>query len=221
MICKCAADEAVACGLVDSHKLAGIKVKRNTNRREIITTTHEQREHMAAQLGRLGLAVWLMHGCGLRVGEAIGLRGSDFRDGFATVRVSRKSDKGSAAPLKARKPGQYRDVPVPTWLAAKVRQHVSQNGLGALFPGARTKEFCSYEAIATPLKRAAVEVGLPTSFSCHQFRHAFATTLLASGMGIIEVATWMGDGVKIIQETYSHVLPAASDRARAILDAAL
>jgi integrase len=220
MVVKCASDEAVACGLVDSHRLTGMKVKRNTNRREIITTTPEQRECIAARLGRNALAVWIMHGTGMRIGEVLGLRGSDFRDGFKTVRVARKSDKGSAAPLKHRKPGQFRDVPVPALLAKMVKTYVAEHGLGALFPGQR-KEFISYEAIATPIKKAAVEAGLPDAFSPHQFRHAFATTLLANGMGIIEVAEWLGDGVKVVQETYAHVLPVASDRARAILDAAL
>lgn len=34
----------------------------------------------------------------------------------------------------------------------------------------------------------AVSCGLPQAFSPHQFRHAFASTLLTNGMGIIEVA---------------------------------
>jgi integrase len=220
MVVKCACDEAVNMGMIDPHRLSGIKVKRNQNRRDIIPTTREQREYIAAGLGKRSLVVYLMHGTGMRIGEVLGLRGSDFRDGFSTVRLQRKADKGTAGPLKHRKPGQFRDVPVPAWLAKMVKAYVSEHGLGALFPGARDKEFCSYESVGTTVTKRAAEVGLK-GFSCHQFRHAFATTLLTEGMGIMEVAEWMGDGVKIVQETYAHVLPVASDNARRILDAAL
>jgi integrase len=218
MTVKRALDDAVIRGMVESHRIAGIKVKRSTERREIIETTPVQREHIANGLGSRGLAVWLMHGTGMRIGEVLGLRGSDFRDGFSTVRVSRKAYKGSAGPLKARKAGQFRDVPVPAWLAAKVRAYVTEHGLGAMFPGTTGKEFVSYEAVGSIVSKLAAEVGLD-GFTCHQFRHAFATNLLGAGVQIMEVASWMGDGVKVVQETYAHVLPVASDRARSILDA--
>jgi integrase len=218
MVVKLACDEAVASGKIDTHRLAGIRVKRNNKRREIIETTPQQRAHIASRLGANGLAVWIMHDTGMRIGEVLGLRGSDFRDHFATVRVQRKAYKGDAGPLKARKDGQFRDVPVPAWLAAMIKAYVSEHGLGAMFPGRRGKEFISYEAVGTPIARLAAEVGLE-GFTAHQFRHAFATNLLARRMPIHEVAAWLGDGVKVVQETYAHVLKPATDQAREILDA--
>jgi integrase len=91
---KRACDEAVNLGWIPSHRLAGMTVKRSTKRREIIPTTPEQRKAFADGLGAHGLAVWLMHGTGMRAGECLGLYGSDFRDGFATVRVQRQAQHG-------------------------------------------------------------------------------------------------------------------------------
>jgi integrase len=216
---KGACDEAVALGLIESHRLSGIKVKRSGKRRDIILTTPEQRQHMADGLGQHSLAVWIMHGTGCRISECLGLRGSDFRDAFKTVRIQRQADDGQAAPLKARREGQFRDVPVPTWLSKMVKTHVAAHGLGALFPG-RSKEFTSYESVQGKIKTLAAQLGLD-GFTAHQFRHAFATALLTNHMDIIAVAEWLGDGVKVVQETYAHVLPVASDRAREILDSAL
>jgi integrase len=219
MTVKGACEEAVALGLIESHRLSGIKVKRSGKRRDIILTTPEQRQHIADGLGQHSLAVWIMHGTGCRISECLGLRGSDFRDGFRTVRIQRQSDDGMAAPLKARREGQFRDVPVPTWLAKMVKAHVAEHGLGPMFPG-RSKEFTSYESVQGKIKTLASELGLD-GFTAHQFRHHFATALLANHMDIVAVAEWLGDGVKVVQETYAHVLPVASDRAREILDMAL
>jgi integrase len=137
-------------------------VKRSTRRREIIPTTPEQRQAFADGLGVHGLAVWVMHGTGMRAGECLGLYGSDFRDGFATVRVQRQAQHGHSAPLKARREGAFRDVPVPAWLAVKVKAHCADHGLGPLFPG-NVSEFVRYRMIAEKIKATADTIGLPGS----------------------------------------------------------
>ncbi|HEY0935722.1 MAG TPA: hypothetical protein VGD91_18505, partial [Trebonia sp.] len=65
-----------------------------------------------------GLAVWLMRGCGLRIEEALAVEKSDFIEDGAILRVMWQAsrDGRKKMPLKHRKPGEYRDVPVPTWL---------------------------------------------------------------------------------------------------------
>lgn len=222
---KKACDDAVANGYIDTHRLAGMKVKRVFNRRELILSTTQQRRAMADALGKRGLAVWIMHGTGCRIGEAIALRGSDFRDGFRTVRIQRKSYMGVAGGLKRKRDDSFRDVPVPSWLAKMVREHVAKHGLGALFPGTYAandhgrskgkpvKEFCSYNAVGPVISAAAAKVGL-IGFTAHQFRHGFATAQLEAGATIDQVALWLGDMVKTVQDTYAHITSAMNEAAQ-------
>jgi integrase len=68
--------------------------------------------------GAAGICVWLMRGCGLRIEEALAVRKADFRENGTILRVACQAtrDGSGTAPLKKRKAGEYRDIPVPTWL---------------------------------------------------------------------------------------------------------
>jgi integrase len=202
---KRACDDAISRGYIESHRLAKLNVKRHYGRRELIETTTEQRQQLADALGERGLAVWLMHGTGMRVGEVMGLKGSDFREGFRIVRIQRKAYHGDAGPLKKRNEGDFRDCPVPTWLTPMIKAHVAKHGLGPLFPGSAGKEFVSYKMIGDRVSKAAKAIGL-AGFSCHQFRHGFATQQLRATNDVFKVAKWLGDDPKMITEVYGHVL---------------
>jgi integrase len=208
---KRACDDAVSRGYIESHRLAKLNVKRHYGRRELIEdVTTEQRQAIADALGERGLAVWLMHGCGMRVGEVMGLKGSDFRESFRIVRIQRKAYHGVAGPLKSKQEGFFRDVPVPAWLTPMVKAHVAKHGLGPLFPGSNGKEFVSYKAIGDKISKTAKAIGLRgedgNAFTPHQFRHAFATQQLRATNDVFKVAKWLGDDPKMITEVYGHVL---------------
>lgn len=66
----------------------------------------------------IGIAVWIMRGCELRVCEALAVEKSDFRHSGRTLRVSGQASRDGRrkVALKDRKMGEYRDVPVPAWL---------------------------------------------------------------------------------------------------------
>jgi len=74
---------------------------------------------LAAVAGiRHGLAVWLIRGCGLRIEEALAVQKSCFRDGGTVLRVFEQTSKDGrkTMPLKHRKAGEFRDIPVPSYL---------------------------------------------------------------------------------------------------------
>ena len=110
------------------------------NTQEFVFATHAQLEHIGRLPAGLGLSIWLMRGCGLRISEALAVRYDGFRDKSGrTLRVTEQvTTTGSGtAPLKHRHAGEYRDIPVPTWVWAKVQQHAAQHGTdGYLFPAA-------------------------------------------------------------------------------------
>jgi integrase len=65
-----------------------------------------------------------------------------------------------------------------------------------------------------PLEAAGIEPCGP-----YRLRHTFAANGLAAGLGIYELARYMGTSVKTIDETYGHLVKGAEDTARAKLDA--
>ena len=64
------------------------------------------------------LTIWLMRGCSLRIEEAFAVQKSCFRDGGTVLRVYEQASRDGkrTLPLKHRKAGEYRDIPVPAYL---------------------------------------------------------------------------------------------------------
>jgi integrase len=53
----------------------------------------------------------------------------------------------------------------------------------------------------------------------HMLRHLYATTLLAEGLPITDVARWLGHAsVDVTYGFYSHFIPSSWDRAYVVLD---
>jgi integrase len=68
----------------------------------------------AARIVGQDLAIVVMARLGLRIGEALGLRRSDLREASAQLTVTRSRDRsGDVRPLKGRRAGDFRTVPVP------------------------------------------------------------------------------------------------------------
>ena len=52
----------------------------------------------------------------------------------------------------------------------------------------------------------------------HVMRHTFASLLAIAGVSIFKIAQWLGDGVKVVERHYAHLLPQDSDIERAFGD---
>lgn len=202
-------DEAVKAGRLTGHRLAGLKANRVAGRRDLILATPAQIEQLASAMGDEGLAVRIMRGTGMRVGECLALKRSDFLtaiDGNVVVHVSRQVQNGQTVPLKHRRDYTGRDVPVSASLAKLVMARPD----GDLFT-------VTYRLFLARFTRAARAAGLPAGFTPHQLRHGFASTLLAGGIAITDVARWMGDEIRTL-EIYAHLMPGQTDRALALLE---
>jgi integrase len=206
---------AVNAGRLPSHRLNGLKCNHVTGVRDLIIATPEQINAIANALGDDGLAVHLMRGLGLRAGEVLGLRSTDFMIN-GMVRVSRQRARtGAIEPLKHRKAlADGRDIPLPPYLAAMVREHVAKHGEGNLFT-------TTYHSLRDRFTRAARKAGLPAGYSMHQLRHAFASALLPQGIALTDVSRWLGHAdTRETSRVYAHLMPGQADRARALLEAA-
>ena len=192
---------------------------------DFILPAHAQIEAVAAGLPPDWAAtVWLMHGCGLRIGEAlaVNLRCRINRD--KTLRV--KEQVNLAAQLKPRKfrrTGEFRDIPLPQYVSEAIDKHVAGYGTtsdGYLFQGRKYK-LVVRRSYQEDFQRAAARAGLPPEFIPHSVRHLYASTALAEGIPITEVSRWLGHkSIEVTHQIYGHLVPSSFDRARSTLDAA-
>ena len=212
-------DEAVIAGRISSHRIKGIELVNGGRKKDLsdfVFPEHSQLTQLAAGLGSRGLAIWLMRGCGLRIQEALAVQKSDLRDGGRTLRVYEQAKRNGIGtmPLKHRKAGQYRDIPVPGYLWAMVQD--LPDGYLLMVDG----KFPQYNTFLDVFKRHAGKAGIPAGFTPHSLRHAFVSALLGRGVPITDVAQWVGHkDINVTYAIYGHLVPNAADRAVSVLDA--
>jgi len=200
-------DEAVKAGKLSRHRLDGIELADTGrySRKSFVFPTYEQVKFVAdggynpntkRAVGGAGLCVWLMRGCGLRIEEALAVCKEDFIEDGTVLRVAWQAsgDGKKREPLKHRKPGEYRDVPVPSWLWEMVEDMPDE----PLIPG-NGRLFQRYGTIYFRFMRAAEAAGIDDGFTPHSLRHAFA-----SAMQVSRIASDASFG-----RSREHALPAA------------
>ncbi len=168
--------------------------------------------------------VWLMHGCGLRIGEALAVSLRCRINRGKALRVREQVDPAAQLrPLKFRKAGEFRDIPLPKYVTEAIDKHVAEHGTttdGYLFQGRKYK-LVVRRSYQEDFGRAAARAGLPPEFIPHSLRHFYASTSLAEGIPITEVSRWLGHkSIEVTHQIYGHLVPSSFDRARALLDAA-
>lgn len=187
------------------------------------------------------LTVYLQAGAGLRISETLAFTVDCLRSDFLRVRrqVSAKAHREDCAtrfvPLKHRAEGEYRDVPLPSFLADEIDAHlrnwgtVTASGLEVLFaPRERGKGTMPTATTYTyHFKKALKDAGIvepdgSPKYTPHGLRHFFASTALAAGIPIHEVSRWLGHkSIKTTVDVYGHLVPASWDRCRTVMQAAL
>ena len=221
-------DEAVKAGKLSRHRLDGIELADygRYSRKGFVFPSYDQVRFVAdggvnpesrRAVRGAGLCVWLMRGCGLRIEEALAVSKEDFIEDGSVLRVAWQAsgDGTRREPLKHRKAGEYRDVPVPSWLWEMVRDMRD----GPLIPG-NGRLFQRYGTVYFRFMHAAEAAGIPEGFTPHSLRHAFASAMLARGVQITELAHFLGHrDINVTHQVYGHLLPSAAKRAEAALDA--
>lgn len=200
-------NDALKAGRLSTSRLRGVKAPSPESRAEIVFATHKQIGELADAMPEpYGFTVYLMRGCGLRAGEALGVQPGDFKDG--TLRLTRQMvEDGSMAPLKHRKEGDYRDIPVPEYVLAKMPDGWTG------FPPVNRRTF------QKRFNSARDQAGLPVDFTPHTLRHIFASVCLAGTIPITDVSAWLGHrNIQTTYRIYGHLVPASWDRARNVLD---
>ena len=152
----------------------GIALPGVVTQKDFILPTHVQMQALAAGLpADWAATVWLMHGCGLRIGEALAVNLRCRINTGKTLRVQEQVDPGAQLrPLKFRKRGQFRDIPLPQYVSEAIDKHVAEHGTtsdGYLFQGRKYK-LVIRRSYQEDFQRAAEKAGFPPEFIPHSLR---------------------------------------------------
>jgi integrase/recombinase XerC len=148
--------------------------------------------------------VELLYGCGLRVGELIGLDTGagaaaagwlDAADG--TAHVLGKGSKRRSVPV-----GSAALTALQRWLA--VRGELAKPGEPALFVSTRGTRLTPSQ-LRSRLKRRALQAGLPTHVHPHMLRHSFASHLLQSSGDLRAVQELLGHANISTTQVYTRL----------------
>ena len=134
----------------------------------------------------VGVAAWLQRTMGLRIREAPGVEKADFRthkDGSHYLRLrSQASREGHArVPLKHRKEGEGRNVPVPDFVWDMV-QAMSD---GPLCPGPRGSRYLQYNTVWSRFQAITAALNID-GYTTHSLHHKFASESLDDGMNVVD-----------------------------------
>lgn len=172
----------------------------------------------------LALEIVMMAGCGLRNGEARAVNINNVvAEDVYRVHEQIHSNTHKPAKLKHRKPGAFREVPLPRSVREAMARYEEKHGTtkdGYLLrgPSGYYTEAMERRRVHRLFKDAPAVDGL----GMYGFRHYFASNALGNGIPITDVAEWMGH--KSIEETfrtYRHLMPGNITKAARILDVGL
>ena len=148
--------------------------------------------------------VELLYGCGLRVGELVGLdlqAGADAAGWVdaadATVHVLGKGSKRRSLPV-----GQPALTALAAWL--EVRAQVAAPGEAALIVSNRGTRL-SPSQVRTRLQALAMAAGLPTGVHPHMLRHSYASHLLQSSGDLRGVQELLGHANIATTQVYTKL----------------
>jgi len=162
--------------------------------REVIATAESQAR--AGWIGARDAAViTLLYGCGLRISEALGLKGGDVPLG----EVLRIRGKG----------GKERIVPVLPAAHAAVEAYLAlcphpREPRAPLFRGARGGAL-NPRLVQKAMEAARLQLGLPATATPHAMRHSFATHLLNAGGDLRAIQELLGHASLSTTQAYTAV----------------
>ncbi|MDQ2815598.1 MAG: tyrosine-type recombinase/integrase [Actinomycetota bacterium] len=177
--------------------------------------------HRTRVMPGLSIAPWLQRTMGLRIREALGVRKADFKtrtDGTRYLHLCwQASENGQELePLKHRKAGDFRDVPVPDM----VWDMVAEMPDGPLCPGPRGTPYMPYQTAVNRFGRILEYLKISGAHT-HSLRHQFASEALdAHPRELANISQVLGhDSAETTLKFYIHASANAEQRIGAIMNA--
>lgn len=173
---------------------------------------------------RYRVAAMLGAGCGLRIGETLGLRIGSVDFAAAEIAVVEQLQLLPGAPptlVAPKTASSIRVIPLPASVAAALREHLDRR------PGS-DRDLVLRSGTGGPIwpntfhahiwRPAAVRAGLGKA-RFHELRHFYATALIRAGESVKTVQAALGHASAVeTLETYTGLWPDAEQRTRAAVD---
>ncbi len=187
---------------------------------EVVPPTVEEVERVVELMpDRYRAAAVLLAGSGLRIGELLGLKVTDIDFLRREVRVERQRlQNGKIGDPKSKK--STRTVPIAPVIVETLAAHLS------LYPSCEwlflsdAEEPLTYQRwqkVWRPVRKAA-----GTNMGTHDFRHFFASALIAGGASVKQVQAALGhESAAVTLRTYTHLWPGDDDQTRAVIETTL
>jgi integrase len=184
------------------------------------TRTDKRGRARTYQLAGAGIAPWLQRTMGLRIREALGVRKSDFKtraDGTRYLHLCWQAAENGRElePLKHRKAGDFRDVPVPDMIWDMVQQLPD----GPLCPGPHGTPYLPYGTAAGRYGRILDHLGI-SGVHTHSLRHQFASEALDTHpRELANISQVLGhDSIQTTLRFYIHASANAEARIGAMMN---
>ena len=162
--------------------------------RAMIETVGVQRKADWANVRDVAV-VTLLYGCGLRISEALSLKGRDAPLG-PSLRITGKGNKQRVVPvLPVARDAVQRYLEVSPWPHQEDAPLFRAMRGGPLRPG----------DIQTVTARARMQLGLPSTATPHAMRHSFATHLLEAGGDLRAIQELLGHASLSTTQAYTSV----------------
>jgi excisionase family DNA binding protein len=189
---------AVQCGWLEKNPCSGVKLPHAGIRIERTILTPAQVTDIAKKLDEpYATLVLFLAITGLRIGEAVGIKRSDF-DGDV-LRVRRRIYEGKADTTKTKK--SARDLPIPDALRSRLfsisgREWIFESGNGTpVNPGNALKRY-----VRPAVRSLGIKIG-----GWHDFRHTLATMLRKHGWSAKVRADILGhSSLQVTDGVYDH-----------------
>ncbi|MFJ1735513.1 tyrosine-type recombinase/integrase [Streptomyces sp. NPDC088254] len=215
-------------GLYSDNPLDGVKPPQYDPARAVIPSLEQLRAIRTAGDDAFMLVVDLMSGCGLRNGEAFAVNLNNIvADDVYRISEQVVQSMRRYGPLKHRKAGEYRDVPLPARIRETIERYAEKHGTydGYLLrqptDPRKPYPFWGTENQWRRIK-ASGEVDIPERMVLYGNRHFYASNCLSNGIPITDVAEWMGHkSVDVTFKIYRHLLPGSIGKAAQVLDMSL
>lgn len=152
------------------------------------------------------IAVKILHYTGMRVGELLGLTWDNINFDNLTITINKQwvrlneNRTHGLGPLKTK--NSYRTIPIPPSLSDVLLEYKARCTTDRLIP------IYSPTLVHEYTKRHI------NKHTTHDFRHTYATKLLAKGVDIKTVASLLGDTVNTVIKTYIHYSDEMRENAR-------
>ena len=186
---------------------------------EILSPDQVKRLIAACRGDRLEGVFILGATCGLRIGEALGIKWSDIDFNKGTLTIRRTIWRGKSLPTKTN--SSRRTIKLPRIALEALYQHKAKDSSTWVFSTAKGNPHYAANFYRHNWKPMLKKAGLPT-ITFHQLRHGTASYLLSQRVPIPVVSRYLGHAnPSITLSVYSHMIDGDEGIAGSAIDSIL